>query len=123
MEERRRATRRKSYLGGNMAFSKGAAVVDCLVRDLTDEGAKVECSSTLLLPRDVELTIACKGLQGRAHIVWRNVKQAGLTFTTGLAPVCSAENVIPIGTAHLIAKLQAANADLRRRVARLSDGS
>ena len=122
MQERRRTPRRRSYLGGALAFNKGASVLDCLVRDLTETGARVECPPTAFLPCEIDLTISCKGLQGRAHMVWRRGTQVGLAFTTGLARVGGPDNVVPIGTAHLIAKLQAANADLRRRVTQLSEG-
>ncbi len=121
MQERRRSTRHRSYLGGKMVFNSPSSIVDCLIRNLTDEGARVECPPFTLLPRDVDLTIECKGLQTRARVVWRKNAQVGLAFATSPTRVGSADNVVPIGTAHLIAKLQAANADLRRRVARLSE--
>jgi hypothetical protein len=123
MQERRRSTRQRSYLGGKMVFNTRNTIVDCLVRNFTDGGAKVECPPFVMLPQDVDLTIESKGVQARARVIWRKDAQVGLAFTTGPTGVGAADNVVPIGTAHLISKLQAANADLRRRVARLSEES
>ena len=74
-----------------------------------------------MLPQELDLPVDWKGLQARARIVWRNETELGLAFTTRLARSGGGANVVPIGTAHLIAKLQAANADLRRRVSQLSE--
>jgi len=122
VQERRHTPRRKSYLGGKMVFNKDRSIVDCLVRDFSDEGARIECPEVVALPQDLDLTIECKGLQASAHVIWREGTQLGLAFTAALAPRDAGDNVIPIGTAHLIAKLQAANAELRRRVSHLSEG-
>lgn len=122
MLERRKVVRQKSYLGGQIAFNKRSSVVDCVVRNLTGDGAKLECPPSVALPQDVDFTIECKGLQARARVMWRSNTELGLSFGNGVSRSEGAE-VIPIGTAQLIAKLQAANAALRQRLGELSGAS
>lgn len=114
MQERRNIARRRSYLGGKMIFKDAHVTVDCLVRDFTDSGARVECPPDVLLPRELDIAIDSKGLQAQARVIWRQGHHLGLAFETEAAT--TAGTAMPIGTDHLIAMLQAANADLRRRV-------
>ena len=118
MKERRRVVRQRGYLGGQIAFNRRLSVLDCLVRNLTEDGAKVECPPSVALPQDVDFTIECKGLQALARVIWRSDKELGLSFAGGMSRTEGAQ-VIPIGTAQLIAKLHAANADLRQRLGEL----
>jgi hypothetical protein len=120
MEERRKTARRRSFLGGRLTFNNGFSIVDGVVRNLTDEGAKLDCPANLVLQDEVEIAIECKGLQGRAKVVWRSAGQLGLAFQGPLSGDERAK-VVPIGTAHLIRELQAANANLRQRLAQLRD--
>lgn len=115
MNERRGSVREKSFLGGTLAFDPRFAIADCLVRDLSREGARIDLPASVPLAQDVDFTIDRKGLRTRARVVWRNATTIGLSFVDG--PAQSRDgNVIPIGTAQLIRKLQAANEDLRRRL-------
>ena len=41
MAERRRSVRQKSFLKGRVYFNKGRESADCLVRDLTNQGARI----------------------------------------------------------------------------------
>jgi hypothetical protein len=118
MQERRKISRQRAYLGGKIAFNHRHSVVDCLVRDVSDEGAKVECPAAVPMARDVDLIIESKGLEARARMVWRSPTEIGFSFAT--APAISGDNVVSIGTARLIAELQAANRELKRRVGELS---
>ena len=122
MQERRRVVRQRSYLGGQIAFNRRLSVVDCLVRNLTEDGAKVECPPSVALPQDLDFTVECKGLEARARVIWRSDKELGLSFAGGVSQT-DGPQVVPIGTAQLIAKLHAANAALRERVGELSGTS
>ena len=122
MKERRRVVRQRGYLGGQIAFNRRLSVLDCLVRNLTEDGAKVECPPSVALPQDVDFTIECKGLHARARVIWRSDKELGLSFMGG-ASQADGPQVVPIGTAQLIAKLHAANAALRQRLGELSGQS
>ena len=68
MAERRRATRQKSFLRGCVYFNKRRGAVDCLIREISDEGARIIFSDTVNVPDVVELYIPQKEQTcGRAY--------------------------------------------------------
>jgi hypothetical protein len=62
MAERRRSTRQKSFLRGCVYFNKRRDAVDCLIRDISDEGARIIFSDTMSVPDVVERTAPIKML-------------------------------------------------------------
>ena len=42
MNERRSHIRRRTFKGGKLIFNKGLSVLDFVIRDLSDHGARVE---------------------------------------------------------------------------------
>ena len=118
MQDRRKLPRQRAYLGGKIVFNNRFSVVDCLVRDVSARGARVECPASVPMAQDVDFVIECKGLEARARMVWRSPTEIGLFFSS--APAVTGDNVVPIGTARLIADLQSANRALRQRVGELS---
>lgn len=67
MAERRRATRQKSFLRGCVYFNKRRGAVDCLIREISDEGARIIFSDTVNVPDVVELYIPQKEQTVRAR--------------------------------------------------------
>lgn len=114
MQDRRRAPRRRSYLGARIAFNGRACVADCLVRDLGREGAGVAMSETVMLPDVVEIEIPARGLVARARVAWRRPDRLGLTFLDAAPAVAS------LAGARRLRQLEAENAALRRRIADLA---
>lgn len=119
MQDRRRTIRQRSFLGGKIVFNSRFSIVDCLVRNMSDVGAKLECPSSVPIAQDVDFLVECKGFEARARVVWRSPTEIGLSFAN--APSRSRGNVVSIGTARLIQELQTANTDLKRRVSQLSE--
>lgn len=115
MNERRGSVREKTYLAGTLAFHPRFAAADCLVRDLSREGARIDIPASVPLAKDLDFAVEQKGLRTRARVVWRSAGAIGLSFLDEFADARTC-NAIPIGTAQLIRKLQAANEDLRRRL-------
>ena len=87
MGERRRASRQKSFLRGCIYFNKRRSVADCLIRDISDEGAKIIFSDTINIPDVIELYIPQKEQTLRAQVQWRHGNELGVTF--GEAPALS----------------------------------
>ena len=81
MSERRVAPRQKSFLRGCIYFNNRRSVLDCLVRDLTEDGARIIFSHTVNVPDVVELYIPQKEQTLRAHVKWRRGDDVGLDFT------------------------------------------
>lgn len=80
MTELRKARRKRAYLGAKAIFNNHASIMDCLVRDLSDQGARLAFAASVLLPGQIELEIVNHGPPRRATIVWRNETQAGIRF-------------------------------------------
>lgn len=80
MGERRRSVRHKSFLRGCVYFNKHRNSFDCLIRDLSDEGARIIFSDTVSVPDVIDLYIPQKEQTVRAHVQWRHGDEIGLAF-------------------------------------------
>ena len=80
MGERRRSVRQKSFLRGCVYFNKRRQALDCLIRDISDQGARIIFSDTVSVPDIVELYVPQKEKTLRAHVQWRHGDEIGLAF-------------------------------------------
>ncbi len=83
MSEQRQSIRKKSFLRGCVYFNKRRNMVDCLIRDISDDGARIIFSEGVNLPDQIELHIPQKGQR-------RQRDEVGLAFarpdhSTGMA--------------------------------------
>ena len=79
MAERR--TLFRSRVLKNAKFVLGtSSVIDCMVRNLTDLGARVQISHTVDLPERLTITFDRGRTLRSCRIVWRNPTEAGLEF-------------------------------------------
>jgi len=119
MSERRIAPRQKSFLRGCIYFNNRRSAVDCLIRDISDTGARLIFSSTVAIPDVADLYIPQKEQTLRAHVQWRHGDEVGVAFTAaGHAPEPTApEDGGDLG--ERVQKLESEVAALRRIVRRL----
>jgi hypothetical protein len=80
MAERRRATRQKSFLRGCIYFNNRRSAVDCLIRDISDDGARLLFSDAISIPDVVDLYIPQKEQTLRATVQRRHGAEVGVTF-------------------------------------------
>jgi hypothetical protein len=80
MGERRQAGRRKSFLRGLVYFDNKHGALSCLVRDLSDKGARIIFSENVTVPETFDLHILQKNQTLRAHVSWRRGDEIGLDF-------------------------------------------
>ncbi len=80
MNERRQRPRQKSFLRGCLYFNNGRASATCLIRNISDRGARVLVSQTLNIPDVVELYVTQKAQTIRARVEWRRGDELGLGF-------------------------------------------
>jgi PilZ domain len=116
MGERRKSARSRTFLGGRIACNRHNSTMDCLVRNLSSDGALVTFTNTSTLPDNLDLTIVRKERSFQARMIWRRLNEAGLAFLS--------ENVdalpIPLDWAKRLRECEAENEALRRRVEELS---
>lgn len=116
MQERRAFIRNRTYIGGKVVFNRRLSTMDCLVRNLSADGAKLTFCETGIIPSEFDITINNKGDSRRARIIWRTREEAGIRFVCAdRAPIVSIE------TARRIKELEAERDRLARRVAQLSE--
>jgi PilZ domain len=80
MIERRQNGRARVIYSGVIAYNDRSSTVDCVVRNFSEDGVKVEFDNTALLPDEIDLLIAKKSRSFDAKIVWRGETEAGLAF-------------------------------------------
>jgi hypothetical protein len=80
MSERRGSRRSKSFLRGFVYVSRKRGALACLVRDLSEKGARIIFSDQVTLPDMVELYIPQRDQTLRARVHWRKNDEIGLAF-------------------------------------------
>lgn len=116
MDEKRSGARWASCLKGQVKSFKGGPI-DCLIRDFSSEGARIEVSGTAVLPETIDLYFPLKQATYRARVRWQKENEVGVTFE---AP----ETVAPTDPvqAQLVQRLlevEAENFELRFEAAQL----
>jgi PilZ domain len=79
--EKRIEHRRKMLKGGTVFFNKGYSSLECVVRDVSSTGVRIQMGETFGMPSRVLLSIS--GEEGRveASVRWRNSRNVGLSIT------------------------------------------
>jgi hypothetical protein len=121
MTERRKHPRHKSLLQGRLAFNNGRSSIDCLIRDMSDGGARLSFASPVTLPEVAELQIPSKHENHPVHVRWGNGDEYGVTFTrhTGAESTDSGEHTAPSDIEGRLNRLEADVMWLRRSIAEL----
>lgn len=79
MTERRQTLRQRTLLSGRVEFF-GRATFDCVIRNLSDSGARISCAQNVALPDLFHLVILKKDERRRVRTVWRGEEVVGLEF-------------------------------------------
>jgi hypothetical protein len=83
MLDRRQSARDKVIYGGVAEIGERGATRNCVVRDISENGASVEFSNVINLPtRQMSLTIAKKGRSFLARIIWWRDNFVGVAFNS-----------------------------------------
>jgi hypothetical protein len=80
MGERRNSRRSKSFLRGFVYVSRKRGALACLIRDMSDKGARIIFSDTVTLPDVFDLYIPQREQTMRARVTWRRNDEIGLAF-------------------------------------------
>jgi len=80
MVERRNSRRTKSFLRGFVYVSRKRGALACLIRDLSEKGARIVFSDQVTLPDVVDLYIPQREQTLRARVHWRRNDEIGLAF-------------------------------------------
>jgi hypothetical protein len=77
--ERREQTRRTVIKGARIVFNERKSTLDCRVRDMTQDGARLDFSTPQLLPHEFELQLAGTPAR-RCGLCWARGTFVGVRF-------------------------------------------
>ena len=117
MLERRQYPRNRVYYGGLVAFNARNSTLDCVVRNFSQRGAKIEFENSALTPDQVDFEIERRGLSCLARFVWRDRNAAGLMFSNVQETNAQRKgDVIPLDWARKLRASERENSKLRSRL-------
>jgi two-component system chemotaxis response regulator CheY len=77
---RRRLVRHRVLKGGQLTHDNGARIVECLVRDLSDSGARIEVANAQDIPTELVLSFDDGAASRRCLVRWRRHNDLGVEF-------------------------------------------
>ena len=81
MRDRRESVRDKVMYGGVAEIGELGATLECIVRNISDNGATIEFSDNVQLPKEqLSLRIARKGRSFLAKVIWWRDNFVGVAF-------------------------------------------
>src|SRR5579863_6963382 len=80
MEERRKAARNRSLFQGKILINDRRSVIDCVVRNLSENGACVQVASLAGIPPAFELQIGDESALRSCVAIWHNDNRIGIEF-------------------------------------------
>jgi hypothetical protein len=83
MLDRRHSARDKVIFGGVAEIDERGEKRDCVVRNISENGAHIEFSNVVRLPKEkMSLTIARKGRSFLAKVIWWRDNFVGVAFSS-----------------------------------------
>ena len=79
--ENRDSPRKRLLKGGVIAFSARHATLPCVVRDISETGARLQVEQASTVPDTFELIVDLDGLEVPCAVVWRKLNEVGVAFT------------------------------------------
>ena len=81
MDDKRDIRRQRVLKSGKIIFADGNSVVDCVIRNLSVAGARLEVPTTVGLPNEFTLLDAHSGRTYAAKVIWRRGESMGVEFS------------------------------------------
>ena len=76
----RRASRKRTLLGGKVIYAEGNSVHDCTIRDISENGARIALARGECIPTRVFLMDRRTANVYEARVTWIKVPDFGLSF-------------------------------------------
>lgn len=78
--ERRRASRQRALLTGKLADEGATTSIDCVIRNISADGAMIETSTPQLIPSHMHLIQIKEGIAWDVEVIWRRGARVGLSL-------------------------------------------
>jgi hypothetical protein len=109
--QKRDAIRSRAFLEAHIRLQNRTMSMDCVVRNISLSGARLEVDPTFALPPEFELEIPHRGAVVQCALKWRKDNAVGVKFLNSVGP--------PMSAAEVVEELRRENARLREEIARL----
>ena len=124
MTQPRKAERIRSFMSAQVMFG-AAPAIDCLVKNFSSAGVRLELADRLPLPNEFDLNIPHKGRTFHARVAWRGDGIVGAEFiektSAGAAQAANENDADRLDRAmRENARLRAEILQLKQRVAQLT---
>jgi hypothetical protein len=80
MSEKRNKSRTPSFLGGTITYNRDLWSADCVVKNISEEGAKLTGRNLPVLPDHFDLSIPQRKTKYRVQVRWRTKDAVGVAF-------------------------------------------
>lgn len=80
LTERRAAQRHKVLKGATLSFNSGFGVLECIVRNLSDNGARLAFGDFAAVPSSFDFRLSGAEAATMAVVRWRGVEDVGIEF-------------------------------------------
>jgi len=85
-DNKRRSPRLRTLKGAKILYRNGWGIVDCVIRDMSETGARLVCKDTAAVPGEFSLLFINEDMVRDARVVWRREDLLGITFTSDKRP-------------------------------------
>ena len=79
-DDRRSSRRWRTLLKAAIMSDRRSSPIECIVRDLSDTGARIYFANAAELPFEFELEVPNKGLRVEARVIWSRGANHGVKF-------------------------------------------
>lgn len=83
--DKRHEERHRTFKGGRVVLSH-SSTIDCVIRNMSEEGVLIEMSDSVPLPARFELLVVESNMIGNVELRWQRGRQAGLHLLGELRP-------------------------------------
>ena len=78
--DRRRAGRPRALLAGKLANEDATSTLDCVIRNISADGAMIETTTPQMVPGQLHLVQVTEGVAWDAQVIWRRGNRIGLSL-------------------------------------------
>ena len=78
--EPRSTDRVRCLLRARILFNNNNSTIDCVIKNISETGAKIALNTETTVPVDFNLEIPARGQTLRARIIWRDTDSIGVGF-------------------------------------------
>ena len=79
--ENRKSHRNRMLQGGKIVYGRSALLIDCMIRDRSDEGARLKVANAAEVPDRIRLFVIGENAVTAARVIWRSAREVGIEFT------------------------------------------